>query len=323
MFRSDKEMQRKEHLKFEVAMDSLEVNNEFLGTVADDKDTDGTRAVAKSIVDLLDEVTLGDDGNTSLQLTGVSLEVKRNVLTSLDDLVLLEGWGQHGVENDRWRWVADNAILLDELVGEQVNAEISVLAGGGRGGDADNLGWSLLEDHQVTNTEKVAWNGEVCLDGRSGGLSWWGTEGSNWLGFGNGDGLNWSVSILRLGIVALRNLGLSGLDWVEELVDLLTVEFGVVVVTISVVGRHFGGLGRFWDFGLASFLGLSFFLDVDDLWGRAVTIFFSFSGGARSLVGVAGLLFLLVEVYVDLFDVSWLGKEDLWLSDVDKFLLGS
>jgi len=313
----------KKHLKLVVAVDSLEVNDELLRTVADDKDTNGTGAAAKGIVDLLGEVALSNDGNTSLQLTGLSLEVERNVLTSLDDLVLLEGWGQHGVEDDRWRWVADNAVLLDELVGEEVHTEISVLASGSRGGDTNDLGWSLLEDHQITDAEKVAWDGEVGLSRWSDGLGWWWAERSNWLVLGDGDGLNGSISILRLGVVALRNLLLGSFDWVEELINLLTEELGVVVVTVALVGRHFGRrLGGLWCLWLAScFLGFSFLLDVDNLWRRTVTVFGGFTGWARSLT--LDLWFLAVEVYVDLFDVSWLVNVDLWLSDANKLLFGS
>jgi hypothetical protein len=316
----------KEHLKLVVAVDSLEVNDELLGTVADDKDTNGTGAAAEGIVDLLGEVTLSNNSNTSLQLTGLGLEVERDVLTSLDDLVLLEGWGQHGVEDDRWRWVADNAVLLDELVGEEINTKVSVLTSGSRGGDADDLGWSFLEDDQVTDTKEVAWDGEVGLGWWGDGLSWWRTERSNWLVLGDGDGLNWSVSILRLGVVALRNLLLGGLDWVEELINLLTEELGVVVVAFA-VGRHFGRrLGGLWCFWLASFLGLSFFLDVDDLRRRTIAVFWGFTFWARSLR--TNLLFLLVEVYVDLFDVSWLRNVEvsglnLWLRTADKLLFGS
>jgi hypothetical protein len=47
-----------------------------------------------------------------------------------------------------------------QLLGEEVNTEVTVLAGLGRGGDADDLARTALEDQQVTNADVVAWDGD-------------------------------------------------------------------------------------------------------------------------------------------------------------------
>lgn len=54
----------------------------------------------------------------------------------------------------------DNTRLLVKLLGEQVNTEVTVLAGLSRGGDTDDLARAVLEDHQVTNADVVARDGE-------------------------------------------------------------------------------------------------------------------------------------------------------------------
>jgi hypothetical protein len=43
------------------------------------------------------------------------------------------------VQDNRWRWMRDDARLLTQLLGEQVNTEITMLASLGGGGDADDL----------------------------------------------------------------------------------------------------------------------------------------------------------------------------------------
>jgi hypothetical protein len=303
------------HLKLEIAVGLLEVNNELLVTIADDEDTDGTGGSDVGLVDLLGKTTLGDDGDSGLDLTAVGDSDQGAILTSIDDLVLLEGWGHHVVEDNGWGWVSDDTVLLNQLVGEEVNTEVSVLASGGRGGDADDLAWALLEDDQITDTDVVAWDGEVGAGGRNDSGLWLG--GNDLLGDGNVN-VRKGVSLLGLRVVGLRDVGLSGLNWVEEVVDLLAEELGVVVVA----GRVFRHLGRFGGF-LALllfldllFLFLLFLLDDDDLWW-AVALFRGFTGLARSLNGNL----LLREVNVYLFNVSWAGDVDAWGGSVNREVL--
>lgn len=230
------------HLKLVVVVGLLEVNYELLLTVADDKDTDGTRALTEGSVDLLGKITLGNDLDTSLDLTVVGLDEESGIITGLDDLVLLEGRGQHGVDDNRWGWVADNTDFLTEFAREQINTQVTVLAGGGRSGDADDLRWALLEDDQVTDTDVVAWDGEV----RACDSNWSSWSGGGCLGLS--DGLNNyglalrnGISICGLGVVGLRDLGLGGLDGVESPIDLATEVLKVVVVEVGVLGRHLAG----------------------------------------------------------------------------------
>jgi hypothetical protein len=293
----------KKHLKLEVTVGLLEVNNELLVTIADDEDTDGTGGSDVGLVDLLSKTTLGNDGDSGLDLTAVGDGDQGAILTSVDDLVLLEGWGHHVVEDNGGRWVSDNAVLLDQLVGEKVNTEVSVLASGGGGGNADDLAWTLLKDHQVTDTDVVAWDGEVSADGAGGNGSLW-LRSDNLLGDDNIN-IGKGVSLLGLGIVGLGDVGLGGLNGVEEFIDLAAEVFSVVVVAGGVfrhLGRGFGGGLLLLVLG---FFGFLLFLDDDDLWW-ADAVFWGFTGLARSLNGN----FLLRESDVYLFDVGWAGNVD-------------
>lgn len=108
-------------------------------------------------------MSLVNNLQTLLDLAGLGHGNKLSVITDVDETVLLEDGSEKGVENDRGRRVRDNTRLLVKLLGEQVNTEVTVLAGLGRGGDTDDLARAVLEDDQVTNADVVARDGEGAL----------------------------------------------------------------------------------------------------------------------------------------------------------------
>jgi hypothetical protein len=141
-------------------MGNLVVDGELLAVVGDDEDTDGSGSTAESLLELGEEVALVDNLEALLDLTSLSHGDELTVIADVDETVLLEDWAEEGVEDDRWGWVRDNTWLLMQLLGEEVNTEVSVLTSLGRGGDADDLAWAVLEDDKVTNADVVAWDGE-------------------------------------------------------------------------------------------------------------------------------------------------------------------
>jgi hypothetical protein len=141
-------------------MGNLVVDGELLAVVGDDEDTDGSGSTAESLLELGEEVALVDNLEALLDLTSLSHGDELTVVADVDETVLLEDWAEEGVEDDRWGWVRDNTWLLMQLLGEEVNTEVSVLTSLGRGGDADDLAWAVLEDDKVTNADVVAWDGE-------------------------------------------------------------------------------------------------------------------------------------------------------------------
>jgi len=144
-------------------MGNLVVDGELLAVVGNDEDTDGSGSTAESLLELGEEVALVDNLEALLDLTRLSHGDELAVITDVDETVLLEDWAEEGVEDDRWGWVRDNTWLLMQLLGEEVNTKVSVLTSLGRGGDADDLAWAVLEDDKVTNADVVAWDSEGVL----------------------------------------------------------------------------------------------------------------------------------------------------------------
>lgn len=85
------------------------------------------------------------------RLTSAILKVKNTVL--LQDRAL------HGLHNDAGCRVVDLRGLLVELLGEKIDAEVAVLAGGGRGRDTDDLARAALEQQNIAYPNVVAGNG--------------------------------------------------------------------------------------------------------------------------------------------------------------------
>lgn len=138
------------------AVDDLEVDDELTATVVDDKGADGATAVGKGITDALEQVALGDDGQTLLDIAGLGHGDELAVVTEVEDAVGLVDGAQHGLDNDGGRGVGDEAGLLLQLAGEQVHTEVAVLAGLGRHGDPDDLAGTALQDQDVANADEVA-----------------------------------------------------------------------------------------------------------------------------------------------------------------------
>lgn len=85
------------------------------------------------------------------RLTTSILEVK--------DTVLLQDGSPHGLDNNAWSGVVNGRGLLVELLGEEVDSEVAVLAGSRGGGDPDDLGDAALKDQDVADSDVVAWDG--------------------------------------------------------------------------------------------------------------------------------------------------------------------
>lgn len=108
-------------------------------------------------------MSLVNNLQTLLDLTGLGHGNKFPVIADIDETVLLEDGSEKGVEHDRGGRVRDNTRLLVKLLGEQVHTEVTMLTSLGRGGDADDLARAVLEDDQITNADVVARDGEGAL----------------------------------------------------------------------------------------------------------------------------------------------------------------
>jgi len=159
-------MKRHKHercLQLVCQMGNLVVDSELLSVVGDDENADGSGTTSESLLELREEVSLVNDLETLLDLSGLGHGNELTIVTDVDETVLLEDWAEEGVENDRWRWVRDNTWLFVQLLGEEVNTEVTMLSGLSGSCDANDLAWAVLEDDQVSDADVVARDGEGVL----------------------------------------------------------------------------------------------------------------------------------------------------------------
>lgn len=144
-------------------MNDLVVNSQLLAVIRDDQDADGAGSVAESLLQTTPEVSLVNNLQSLLNLTSLGHGNESSIVTDVDETVLLEDRSEKGVEDDGRRGMRDNTGFLVELLGEQVNTKVTMLASLSRCGDTDDLARTVLEDDQVTNADVVARDGEGAL----------------------------------------------------------------------------------------------------------------------------------------------------------------
>lgn len=160
------------------AVDNLVVDSKLTAIIVNDEHADAATAVVERLLKALEQVALVQDGQTLLDITSLGHGNDGTVITDVQDTVLLEDRTDHVLDNHRWAGVADKRALLMELLGEEVDTEIAVLARLCRGGDADDLAWATLQDQQVPNADVVAGDGDGVGRTRSTGItSTWSTHG--------------------------------------------------------------------------------------------------------------------------------------------------
>ena len=141
-------------------MDDLVVNSHLSAIVVDDEDADAATAVVEGLGETLEKVALVNDGQTLLDITSLGHGDNATVLADVKNTVLLEDRTKHVLDNDGRGRVGDEAGLLMELLGEEVNTEVAVLASLGGGGDADDLARAALKDQEIANADVVAGDGD-------------------------------------------------------------------------------------------------------------------------------------------------------------------
>jgi hypothetical protein len=141
-------------------VDDLVVDSHLETIVVDDEDTDGAAAVVEGLGKARGETALVKDGKTLLDIARLGHGNNAAVFTDVEDAVLLEDRAEHVLDNDRGSGVGDEAGLLVELLGEEVNTEVAVLASLRGGGDADDLARAALEDQEIADADVVAGDGD-------------------------------------------------------------------------------------------------------------------------------------------------------------------
>jgi hypothetical protein len=163
-------------------VNDLVVDSHLQTLVVDDKDADGATAIVERLGKARDETALVKDGKTLLDIARLGHGDNATILTDVENTVLLEDRTEHVLDNDGRSRVGDEARLLMELLGEEVNTEVAVLASLGGGGDADDLARTALEDQEVANADVVARDsdslgGSHLAGGSTSGGYWCGCDG--------------------------------------------------------------------------------------------------------------------------------------------------
>lgn len=136
-------------------MNDLHVDSHLGAVVGDDKDTDAATARLESLLEAVPEAALVNDGQVLLDITSLGHGDDVAIL-HVEDAVLLEDRADHGLDHDAGGRVRDERRLLMELLGEEVDTKVAVLASGSRGRDADDLARAALEDQDVAEADVVA-----------------------------------------------------------------------------------------------------------------------------------------------------------------------
>ena len=140
-------------------MDDLHVNGELLAVVVEDEDTDAAAARLEGLGETGVQVGLVNHGQALLDVAGLGHAGDVAIL-EVEDAVLLEDRAEHGLDDNAGGRVGDEGGLLVQLLGEKVDTEVAVLAGGRRGGDADHLAGAALEHQEVAEADVVARDGD-------------------------------------------------------------------------------------------------------------------------------------------------------------------
>ena len=140
-------------------MENLHVDSKLLAIVVEDKDADAATARLESLAEAAVEVGLVDKGKTLLNVTGLG-HGDNVTVGHVQNTVLLEDGAKHGLHDNAGGRVGDEGGLLVQLLGEQVDTEVAVLASGRRGGDADHLARTTLEHQEVAQADVVAGDGD-------------------------------------------------------------------------------------------------------------------------------------------------------------------
>ena len=137
-------------------MDDLVIDSHLLTIVIDDKNADTATAIVERLSQAGEEIALVKDRKTLLDISSLGHGNDVTVFTDVKNTVLLEDRAEHVLDNDGWCRVGDEARLLMELLGEEVNTEITVLASLGRGGNANDLARATLKNQEIANADVVA-----------------------------------------------------------------------------------------------------------------------------------------------------------------------
>lgn len=137
-------------------MDNLVVDNQLPTTVIDDQCSNAASAVCERCLDLPVEPTLVDDSQALFDITSLGHADDQTIGTYIENAVLLVDWTEHALHVDAGLRVGHEGTLFLKLTSEQIHAQVSVLTCLWRGGDADDLAWTALENDEIADADELA-----------------------------------------------------------------------------------------------------------------------------------------------------------------------
>lgn len=140
-------------------MNDLHVDRKLLSVVVEDKDANATTTGLEGALEAPDEVGLVNDGEPLLNITSLG-HGDDEAVVEVKDAILLEDRAKHGLHNHTRSRVCDEGRLLVQLLGEEVDTKVAVLASSRGSGDADDLARTTLEDQEIAKTDVMAGDGD-------------------------------------------------------------------------------------------------------------------------------------------------------------------
>jgi hypothetical protein len=136
------------------------VDGKLTTFIAENKNSDAATALVERIGETLQQTALVNDRKSLLDVTTLGHGNNVTIIADVKYTVLLEHRSVHLLNHHRWRRVGDEGRLLLQLLGEEIDTEVTVLASLRRGGDAYDLAGATLEIQQVTNADVVTGDGD-------------------------------------------------------------------------------------------------------------------------------------------------------------------
>jgi len=228
-------------------MHHLVIHSQLPPLITDNQHPHRTPPIRKAISQPRKQIRLIQHGQTLLHIPRLRHRHHAPIIADIQHAVLLEDRAEHVLHHDRRARVADEAALLVQLLGEEVDAQVAVLARLGGRGDADDLARAALQNQEIADADVVAGDGDsvggaaAVVAGDALGAVTGGAHGDFAVfdyGFFLAFGTVFVVAVLGLVLLAVED-AVGGA--VETVAETVVVPVFVVVSHISSVSLAFAG----------------------------------------------------------------------------------
>lgn len=188
-----------------------------------------------------------DDRQALLNVARLGHGNNAAIFANVEDTVGLEDGTKHILDDDRGCGIRDKARLLMKLLGEEIDSEVAMLTGLGRGRDTDDLAWTALQNQQVAIANMMAGD----RDGVAGMMTAAAFDIADSLTLAISNACRATLTALAFDDHFLTVMLVTGVERVEDTVSsmLKSVAEGVVVAFVVMITHSvvvlFAGSGTF------------------------------------------------------------------------------